>query len=70
VRILVALRGEHTLVPALAALGTVAAFAVHGTVDFSLEIQGNTYLFVAMLALGAGAYANYRRLPCCRSPRG
>jgi O-antigen ligase len=62
-RMLVALRGEQTIVPALAALGTVAAFAAHGTVDFSLEIQANTYLFTAMLALGAGAYANYRRLP-------
>lgn len=60
-RTVLALREEQALLPGLAALGTVAAFSIHATVDFSLEIQANTYLFTALLALGAGAYANTRR---------
>ena len=37
---------------AAAALGLIAAEAVHGLGDFSLEITGNLYLFLAALALG------------------
>lgn len=59
-RILVALRDPKTLVTGLAALGTIGAFAIHATVDFSLEIQADTYLFVAMLALGASGHAATR----------
>lgn len=37
---------------AAASLGLFAAEAVHGMGDFSLEIAGNLYLFLAVLALG------------------
>jgi O-antigen ligase len=40
-------------VAVLAALGTIVVFAVHSLADFSLEIPGNTYLFLAVAALGA-----------------
>lgn len=40
-------------VAALAALGTIVVFAVHSLVDFSMEIPGNTYLFLALAGLGA-----------------
>lgn len=36
----------------LAAVGVVIAGALHSTVDFSLEIQADTYFFLAVLALG------------------
>jgi O-antigen ligase len=36
----------------LAAIGVVIAGALHSTVDFSLEIQADTYFFLAVLALG------------------
>lgn len=38
---------------ALASLGVAVTFAIHSIVDFSLEIQGNVYLMLAVLALGA-----------------
>lgn len=38
---------------ALAATGVAVTFAVHSIVDFSLEIQGNVYLMLAVIALGA-----------------
>ena len=46
---------------AVAAVGAVVAAAVHSTVDFSLEIQGVAYLFVAVLAAGLGALARRPR---------
>jgi len=36
----------------LAAIGAVIAGATHSTIDFSLEMQANTYLFVALLGIG------------------
>nr|WP_321507176.1 O-antigen ligase family protein [uncultured Celeribacter sp.] len=38
----------------VAALAVMAQCAVHSTVDFSLEIEANTLLFVAIVALGLG----------------
>ncbi|MNU11818.1 hypothetical protein D3C72_2599710 [compost metagenome] len=34
------------------AVGAIAVGAVHSTVDFSLEIQANTIMFLALIALG------------------
>lgn len=45
----------------VAAFGAVVVAAVHSTVDFSLEIQGVTYLFVAVLAAGLGPLARRSR---------
>ncbi|KQN74988.1 O-antigen ligase family protein [Devosia sp. Leaf64] len=45
-----------TLNPArLAAIGVMLTCAIHSLVDFSLEIQANTFLFVAIAALGLAA---------------
>ncbi|MCP4182722.1 MAG: O-antigen ligase family protein [Hyphomicrobiales bacterium] len=42
----------------IAALGTITVVALHSLLDFSLEIQANTYLFLIILALGvAGGYS-------------
>ncbi|HTJ57468.1 MAG TPA: O-antigen ligase family protein [Devosiaceae bacterium] len=38
---------------AVAALGVLAVAALHSAVDFSLEIEANTFLFLAILTLGA-----------------
>jgi len=38
--------------PPLAALGVIIAGAVHSTVDFSLEIEANVYMFLAIIAIG------------------
>lgn len=49
------IRGE-TLNPArLAAIGVMLTCAIHSLVDFSLEIQANSFLFVAIVALGLSA---------------
>ena len=37
------------------ALGTIVVGAVHSTVDFSLEIQANTFVLLALVALGYAA---------------
>jgi O-antigen ligase len=50
---------------ALAAAGVVLTFSVHAIVDFSLEIQGNVYLMLTVLALGA-AHAQAPREPAVR----
>lgn len=42
---------------AIAAIGAIVVCAVHSTVDFSLEIQGVAYLFVAVVANGMGGIA-------------
>ena len=39
----------------LAAIGTIVGGAIHSIVDFSLEIQGVAYLFIAVVANGLGA---------------
>lgn len=39
---------------ALAGLGAILLVAMHSLVDFSLEIQANTFLFLAIIALGLG----------------
>lgn len=50
-----------TLSPArLAAIGTILTCAVHSLVDFSLEIQANSFLFVAVIALGLAASIRQR----------
>ncbi|MDV3253197.1 O-antigen ligase family protein [Devosia sp. BK] len=50
-----------TLNPArLAAIGAIITCAVHSLVDFSLEIQANTFLFVAVVALGLAATIRMR----------
>ncbi len=41
----------------IAAIGTLVVCGVHSTVDFSLEIQGVAYLFVAVVANGMGGIA-------------
>lgn len=47
---------SNTLNPArLAGIGAMLTCAVHSLVDFSLEIQANTFLFVAIMALGLAA---------------
>lgn len=42
----------------LAALGATALVALHSTLDFSLEIQANAYLYLAVLGLGVAGLAN------------
>ena len=37
------------------ALGAIVVGAVHSTVDFSLEIQADTLMFLALIALGYAA---------------
>ena len=41
-----------------AAIGATVTVAVHSLGDFSLEVAGNVYLFVALIALGV---ARFRR---------
>ncbi|RPE62926.1 O-antigen ligase [Pacificibacter maritimus] len=43
---------ERAAVPAAAASGVIVVGAVHSLGDFSLEIAANTYVFVAIVALG------------------
>jgi O-antigen ligase len=43
---------ERDILPAAIATAVIALTAVHALVDFSLEIAANTYLFVALVALG------------------
>ena len=45
-------RAELGSVVKLAAMGAIITGATHSTIDFSLEIQGNAYLFVGLLGLG------------------
>lgn len=50
-----------TLSPArLTAIGAMLTCAVHSLVDFSLEIQANSFLFVAVIALGLAASIRQR----------
>lgn len=50
-----------TLSPArLTAIGAMLTCAVHSLVDFSLEIQANSFLFVAVIALGLAASIRLR----------
>jgi O-antigen ligase len=46
-------RRDSSWVVSLAALGVVVVGAIHSLVDFSLEIQANTYMFLFLVALGA-----------------
>ena len=47
----------------IAALGTITVVALHSLLDFSLEIQANTYLFLIILALGvAGGYSESKAI--------
>jgi O-antigen ligase len=52
---------------AAAALGLIAAEAVHSLGDFSLEIAGDLYLFLAVLALGL-AEGHSSRPPTAKEP--
>ena len=65
VRALSGLFSQSSRPLALAAAGVVLTFAVHAIVDFSLEIQGNVYLMLAVLALGA-AHLRAPREPVVR----
>ena len=47
--------GRSHLVPQVCALGATIAVAIHSTVDFSLEIPANTFMFLAILAAGVAA---------------
>jgi len=40
--------------PAIIAIGVAVTGAVHSLVDFSLEIEGVTLMFLALLCLGSG----------------
>lgn len=64
---LMALRDSSSSVVSLAAIGTVIVFAVHSVVDFSAEIQANSFLLVTMMALGA---SGYRAVTGRESPHG
>jgi O-antigen ligase len=48
---------------ALAAVGVLVVASLHSLVDFSLEIQGNAYFFIAVLATGFGYCARERQSP-------
>lgn len=62
VRLFGLLRREGREDPAVAAaIGAIVVAAVHSTVDFSLEIQGVAYLFVAVVATGLGGLARRSR---------
>jgi len=57
-RLLPSLAGEPARrTPVLAAIGVVVVAAVHSTVDFSLEIQANAQLLLAVLAIATAATA-------------
>lgn len=43
---------------ALAGIGTLVLNGVHSTVDFSLEIQANMFVLLALVALGLGGKRN------------
>jgi O-antigen ligase len=47
------LRRDSSWAVSLAALGVVLVAAIHSLVDFSLEMQANTYMFLFVVALGA-----------------
>ena len=47
----------------IGAIGAIVAAALHSTIDFSLEMQANTYLFVAMLGLARSVAARRRHEP-------
>lgn len=55
-------RRSNTALPgqsvALAGFAVIVLGAIHSLVDFSLEIQANTFLFLAIIALGLGARQN------------
>jgi O-antigen ligase len=53
IRAFTGLRDPSSLALSLAAIGAIVAYGTHSLVDFSLEIQANTYVFLAVLALGA-----------------
>lgn len=48
---------------ARAALGALALGAIHSLVDFSLEIQANAFLLLALVALGLGPEQNSKGTP-------
>lgn len=54
------LRDPSSLAVSLAAIGCTVVYGAHAVVDFSLEIQANTYVFLAVLALGAATVARTR----------
>lgn len=49
---------RQRLTTTIAALGCITVVAVHSLLDFSLEIQANTYLFLAILAIGVAGIGN------------
>ena len=53
IRLLKTLRArKHSFVLSVAALGVIVLAGVHSTVDFSLEMPANVFLFLAIIALG------------------
>lgn len=54
------LRDPSSLAMSLAAIGCTVVYGAHALVDFSLEVQANTYVFLAVLALGAATVARAR----------
>lgn len=60
-RTLAGLLSESSRFLSLAAIGVAITFAVHSIFDFSLEIQGNVYLMLAVLALGVAHLGAARR---------
>lgn len=48
-------RSEGNWVLGLAGIGALTVAAIHSLVDFSLEIQANAFLLLALLAVGAAA---------------
>lgn len=47
-------RRDHNFAVPTAALGAIVLGALHSTIDFSLEIQADTMIFVTLVALGLG----------------
>lgn len=50
-------RDSDIVLPAIGA-GVIAAGSIHSTVDFSLEMQANVWLFLAIIALALGGHRN------------
>ncbi|PRY78059.1 O-antigen ligase [Yoonia maritima] len=53
---------QESFLPASAAVGVIVLGAVHSLGDFSLEIAANTYVFVAIVALGLARRSLAREL--------
>jgi O-antigen ligase len=55
-----AISDDSDRVISAAAIGTIVVFAAHSLLDFSAEIEANAFLFVAILALGAGGMRGHQ----------